>query len=377
MPLHHVGTQVLTTSRLTLRPFQPTDTQMMFQNWASDPEVTKFMMWPPHQTADTTRTILEGWLPLYENPDYYHWVLVLDGQAIGTVGLFILNERAGVGDLGYCLGRRWWRMGLMSEAVQAVINFAFDTVCFNRIEAHHSLDNPGSGGVMRKCGMRYEGRMRQKYLSTRGVYEDCDLYAILKVDWEQQKLLPHHVGTRTLITERLTLRRYTEDDERTMFDFILGLHQNAPFSNWQPVYSREEAHQGFLEHILAQYKRPNFYRWCICIGDQFAGNITMTMLSDTGRSAELGYTIHADWRGKGIATEAAKAVIDFAFGTVGLQRIEACCAVENISSGAVLKKCGMRCEGHLRQKYRSLRNLFEDCDLYAILQSDWEKNVNK
>lgn len=373
MPLHHVGTQILTTRRLTLRPFSPDDAQAMFDNWAGDPEVTKFLMWPTHPSVDTTRTILESWLPLYEKPDYYHWVLVLDGQLIGTVGLFILNEKAGVGDLGYCLGRRWWRMGLMSEAVQAVIDFAFDTVGFNRIEAYHSLDNPGSGGVMRKCGMSCEGRMRQKYLSTRGVLEDCDLYAILKTDWEHQKQLPHHVGTRTLTTERLTLRRFTADDEQTMFDFVRDLHQSAPFSCWQPVYSWEEAHQGSSKYILEQYQRPDFYRWCICVGDQFAGNITLTMQSNVGRSAELGYTIAPRWRGQGVATEAARAVIDFAFDTVGLQRIEACCSVENVASGAVLKKCGMYCEGHLRQKYRSLRDRFEDCDLYAILRPDWEE----
>ncbi|WP_296628585.1 GNAT family N-acetyltransferase [uncultured Negativibacillus sp.] len=374
MPLHHVGTRTLTTERLTLRPFTPNDAQAMFDNWASDPEVTRFLMWPTHLSVDTTRTILESWLPLYQDSNYYHWVITLDAIPIGTVGLFILNEKAGVGDLGYCLGKRWWKQGIMSETLQAVIDFAFGTVGFNRIQAYHSLDNPGSGGVMRKCGMSYEGRMRQKYLSTRGVLEDCDLYAILKADWEQQKQLPHHVGTRTLTTERLTLRRYTEDDEATMFDHISQLHQTSPFSGWQPVYSREEAQQGFANHILAQYERPDFYRWCICMGEQFVGNITLTMLSDTSLLAELGYTINADWRGKGIATEAARAVIDFAFGTVCLNRIEATCAVENVASGAVLRKCGMSHEGRMRQKYRSLRDRFEDCDLYAILKDDWQAN---
>ena len=158
----------------------------------------------------------------------------------------------------------------------------------------------------------------------------------------------HHVGTQILTTERLTLRRYTEDDEATMFDHISQLHQTSPFSGWQPVYSREEAQQGFANHILAQYERPDFYRWCICMGEQFVGNITLTMLSDTSLLAELGYTINADWRGKGIATEAARAVIDFAFGTVCLNRIEATCAVENVASGAVLRKCGMSHEGCAR-----------------------------
>lgn len=195
MELNHVGTRTLKTTRLVLRPFCLSDAQAMFDNWASDSDVTKFMMWEPHASVEVTQSILESWMPLYEKPDYYHWVITLDSVPIGTVGLFILNEKAGVGDLGYCLSKKWWKHGIMSEAVQAVIDFAFETVGFERIEAHHSVDNPGSGGVMKKCGMLYEGHMRKKYLSTRGVFEDCDLYAILKEDWERNKKLPHHVGT--------------------------------------------------------------------------------------------------------------------------------------------------------------------------------------
>ena len=187
MELNHVGTRTLKTTRLVLRPFYLSDAQAMFDNWASDSDVTKFMMWPTHKSVEVTQNILESWMPLYEKPDYYHWAITLDSVPIGTVGLFILNEKAGVGDLGYCLSKKWWKHGIMSEAVQAVIDFAFETVGFKRIEAHHSVDNPGSGGVMKKCGMLYEGHMRQKYLSMRGIFEDCDSYAILKGDWLQKK----------------------------------------------------------------------------------------------------------------------------------------------------------------------------------------------
>lgn len=373
MELNHVGTRTLKTTRLLLRPFCLSDAQAMFDNWASDSDVTKFMMWPTHKSVEVTQNILQSWMPLYEKPDYYHWVITLDSVPIGTVGLFILNEKAGVGDLGYCLSKKWWKHGIMSEAVQAVIDFAFETVGFERIEAHHSVDNPGSGGVMKKCGMLYEGHMRKKYLSTRGVFEDCDLYAILKEDWERNKKLPHHVGTQTLITKRLILRKFTPEDEEAMFEHVSQLPKTSPFSSDQPSYSRREAYQLFQQYILSQYKHPDFYRWCICVGETFVGNITLTMLSDTARTAEIGYTINESWRGKGIATEAVQAVLDFAFGTICLNRIEAHYAVDNVASGAVLKKCGMLYEGHMRQKYLSIRGVFEDCDSYAILKEDWQK----
>lgn len=106
MELNHVGTRTLKTTRLVLRPFCLSDAQAMYDNWANDAEVTKFMMWEPHASVEVTQSILESWMPLYEKPNYYHWAITLDSVPIGTVGLFILNEKAGVGDLGYCLSKK-------------------------------------------------------------------------------------------------------------------------------------------------------------------------------------------------------------------------------------------------------------------------------
>lgn len=72
MELNHVGTRTLKTTRLVLRPFCLSDAQAMYDNWANDAEVTKFMMWEPHASVEVTQSILESWMPLYEKPDYYH-----------------------------------------------------------------------------------------------------------------------------------------------------------------------------------------------------------------------------------------------------------------------------------------------------------------
>ena len=72
----------------------------------------------------------------------------------------------------------------MTEALCAVIRYAFDSAGVNRLEAFHSVRNPASGAVMRKAGMLLEGRARQKYRSHMG-YEDCDLYGICRDDLPQ------------------------------------------------------------------------------------------------------------------------------------------------------------------------------------------------
>ena len=75
----HQGTQVLTTARLTLRPFTMDDAPAMYSNWASDPEVTKFLMWPPHTSIEVSEAVLADWVPRYTEPDYYPWAIVYEG----------------------------------------------------------------------------------------------------------------------------------------------------------------------------------------------------------------------------------------------------------------------------------------------------------
>lgn len=91
------------------------------------------------------------------------------------------NEQLSSIEIGYCIGRRWWHQGIMTEALQAVIYYLFDTCDFNRITARHDPNNPHSGAVMKKCGMKYEGTTRQSGRNNQGV---CDTahYAILRRD---------------------------------------------------------------------------------------------------------------------------------------------------------------------------------------------------
>lgn len=81
--------------------------------------------------------------------------------------------------IGYCIGRAYWHKGVTSEALKAVIDFLFDSVDVNRIEARHDSKNPNSGKVMQKCGMKYEGTLRSSNWNNQGVCDAC-YYAILK-----------------------------------------------------------------------------------------------------------------------------------------------------------------------------------------------------
>ena len=181
--LTHKGTQTIETPRLILRRAIREDTDPMFRNWASDPEVTKFLTWPPHANIGVTQTVLESWLAEYEKADYYQWMIVLReiGEPIGSISVVRQNDAVEEAEIGYCIGSAWWHKGIVSEALAAVIEYLFTEVGMNRIAARHDPNTPHSGGVMRKCGMVYEGTTRASDKNNQGI---CDAahYAILRRD---------------------------------------------------------------------------------------------------------------------------------------------------------------------------------------------------
>ena len=175
-----LGTVTLETKRLILRRPVMDDAEAMLRNWASDPEVTKHLTWPPHENLEVSRKYISQ-----RNDDReYNWFIELKsiGEPIGSISVVDSEPEIGMVQIGYCIGRKWWHTGITSEAFAEVIRFLFEEVGANRIEALHDPRNENSGKVMQKCGLKYEGTMRQAGRNNRGI---CDLsfYAILREDY--------------------------------------------------------------------------------------------------------------------------------------------------------------------------------------------------
>lgn len=181
--MNHCGTQRLETERLVLRRITEEDAEAVYRNWASDPEVTRFLTWPTHTDIGVTRYVIGTWIPLYDKADYYHWAVTLKERGDEPVGTIhgLMNDDLELVQIGYCLGRTWWHRGIMSEAAQAVIDFFFDTVGVNSVCSYHDPNNPRSGMVMKHCGMKYEGTRRAADRNNTGI---CDIswYSILRTE---------------------------------------------------------------------------------------------------------------------------------------------------------------------------------------------------
>ena len=181
--MKRIGTQRLETDRLYLRRFTVGDAEDMYRNWASDPEVTRYLTWPCHASAEATAELLKTWVEQYEDGGRFQWAIERKSApgVIGSIAAVNLDEATNAAEIGYCLSRACWGQGIMPEALRAVMDFLFDEADFNRLTARHDRNNPNSGHVMEKAGMRKEGVLRQGGKNNRGI---CDLvcYAALRYD---------------------------------------------------------------------------------------------------------------------------------------------------------------------------------------------------
>ncbi|MGH7578215.1 MAG: GNAT family N-acetyltransferase [Longimicrobiales bacterium] len=170
---------IFQTQRLTLRPFDVSDAPVV-QRLAGAPEVALTTQNIPHPYENG---MAEEWIATHASGWKSRQLLILavtnepDGL-VGAVGLH-LNPEHHRGELGYWIGLSFWNRGYATAASAALLEFGFEALALNRIQARHMTRNPASGRVLQKLGMKAEGVHRQ-YALIRGQFEDVAMYAVLK-----------------------------------------------------------------------------------------------------------------------------------------------------------------------------------------------------
>jgi len=170
---------LLRTARLTLRPFTPEDAPVI-QTLAGAYEVALNTLMIPHPYPDGAAA---EWISKHEEDfeeDRIHHFAIDDGRLLGAIGLVIRGNR--IGELGYWIGVPYWGRGYVTEAAAEVMRYAFEDRDFHRVFANHFARNPGSGRVLEKIGMVYEGTLRQHVFKW-GEYLDMAMYGLLREEW--------------------------------------------------------------------------------------------------------------------------------------------------------------------------------------------------
>lgn len=173
------------TPRLMLRRFVPADAAAVARMCSSDGVQRGTLSLPYPYDEACAATWISGHDEAFANGRYEYAVTDrLSGELYGCVGIFCAAKH-GCGELGYWYGPDYWGRGYATEAAQAMIRAAFESWGLHRVYGQHFATNPASGRVMEKCGLRYEGTLRQ-HLRKGDHYEDVVCRGILKTEWETQ-----------------------------------------------------------------------------------------------------------------------------------------------------------------------------------------------
>ena len=183
--LSHIGTRTIETDRLILRQYKMTDADDMFQNWVNDREVTHFWGWEPHKSIEETKSLLRNWIDEYDKMDCYHWVVILkvNSQAIGYIYINEIDCDEQAGAVHYLVSRGYWNRGIATEACKAVLSFAFMKIRMKKMQTRHHIENPASGRVMQKAGMRPTGIAYKCFPDCESLSGDYAFYEITKNEW--------------------------------------------------------------------------------------------------------------------------------------------------------------------------------------------------
>jgi RimJ/RimL family protein N-acetyltransferase len=172
--------ETLETSRLHLRPPRLSDAERIFTAYAQDPMVTRYLTWRPHQSIEDTRQFLRFCEEEWQTDSSFPWVILRkqDGELLGMVHIFISGHKA---ELGYVLARPYWGRGIMTEAVQVVVDWALAHPQIYRVWAVCDVENVASARVMEKVGMEREGILRRwlKHPKSESP-RDCYCYSMIK-----------------------------------------------------------------------------------------------------------------------------------------------------------------------------------------------------
>ncbi|HVQ35063.1 MAG TPA: GNAT family N-acetyltransferase [Candidatus Bathyarchaeia archaeon] len=173
----------------------------------------------------------------------------------------------------------------------------------------------------------------------------------------------------TLKTERLVLRAVTEADARALFE-IFSDPQVMRFWSRPPMASIDEA-VSLVREIESGWHTRTLLQWGITLKSEglVIGTCTLYRWDRTHRRAELGYVLRRDRWGSGIASEAVRAVLDHAFGEMGLHRVGADTDPRNVASARLLVRLGFEREGLQRETYFHLGE-WADSELWGLLARD-------
>ena len=176
----------LETRDLRLREIVRADAEAVFRIFADD-EVTRYYDLERFGNLEQARSHIANQAIRYQRGEVIRWAITQKANdvLIGSAGLSIYQVNA-QGGLGYELARPYWRRGIMSEALDMIIRFGFNSLNLNRLQALVLPGNEASAGLLSKLGFTNEGLLRE-FAFFKGRYQDLWCYSLLRREYEERR----------------------------------------------------------------------------------------------------------------------------------------------------------------------------------------------
>ena len=187
--LNHVGTRIIETERMILRRFEYSDNLSMRKNWISNEKIQSLYSEPVYTTEEKVKELLDKYIGSYREDDYYRWAIIdkKSKECIGQIAYFLVDSKNHFAEIEYCIGEDYQCNGLATEATKAVIAYGFDQMNLHKVQICTKTINPASKRVIEKCGLTYEGTLRD-YFYTDGQYVGRLFFSILKNEYKSDSL---------------------------------------------------------------------------------------------------------------------------------------------------------------------------------------------
>ena len=183
--LTHVGTTLIETDRLLLRPFTYSDDDAMLKYWIADEKIQSLYSEPVYTTKEAVKELLTKYITSYEKEDYYRWAVILKetGECIGQIAYFLVDNKNHFAEIEYCIGSDFQCKGYATEATKAVIRFGFEQMNLHKVQICTNTGNTPSKRVIEKCGFTYEGTLRD-YFYMNGEYMGRLYFSMLRSEFQ-------------------------------------------------------------------------------------------------------------------------------------------------------------------------------------------------
>lgn len=336
------------TERIILREFKLGDEYEMFSNWANDPEVVKYLTWPIHENIEVTRSIIQSWVNQYQDPKTIRFGITLKdtGELVG--GIDVVNYFDGVPEVGYCLAKKCWNKGIMTEVFSAFRDYLF-TLGFKKITIRAEVENIGSNRVIQKCGF--------KFVETVHLNEPKS--------WN----INCYELSRILETDRLVLRPMSDSDYKSLQEVLSDpetmKYYAAPYD--------EAGVQKWIDWCKASQAKRGFSLWSVILKEtgQMIGDcgVSMQIIDDEMRP-EIGYHLNKKYHHQGIGKEMTQAVRDYFFTHFNENEVYSYMDKDNLPSYKTAEANGMT------YLHNYITKDGEECRVYRITRSEWE-NIKK